>query len=156
MKLSAPDHPALGDPASASVISSFRLSALVTSCHSGNKTNSFLPLSHYINYFPSCKALSLIFPVVCSVSSLGLSLETTFIGRFSSIISFKVGPLWSFLSQPLVSLMIPTTIFNSLLNCLCFCFLYHNKSVQKASSILQSRQCAPSPLYIKKSHLSYD
>ena len=78
MKLSAPDHPALGDPASASVISSFRLSALVTLvtfCHSGNKTNSFLPLSHYINYFSSCKALSLIFPVVHSVSSFGVQLR---------------------------------------------------------------------------------
>ena len=78
MKLSAPDGPALGDPASASVISPFRLSALVTlatSCHSGNKTNSFLPLSHYINYFSFYKALSSIFPIVRFVSSFGAQLR---------------------------------------------------------------------------------
>ena len=78
MKLSAPDGPALGDPASASVISPFRLSALVTlatSCHSGNKANSFLPLSHCINYFSFCKALSLISPIVRFVSSFGAQLR---------------------------------------------------------------------------------
>lgn len=104
------DLPALKDLVPAPVISPFRLSAPVTLVFLLFwEQNEFFPASE-----PLCKPFLFLYSPSLDSSRRrrikGLSLETTFLRRFSSIISSKVGLLCSSLSWPLASLMIPTTI----------------------------------------------